>query len=175
MYTLRAMREAAFGLLIAVLAMAPTLAMAGSGSASVPHWRGQSSGALNRVQTAVYVSNISTRNINITMTFLGLAGDIVLDGDGSTATGVFRATNADLNYSESPNNASVSFTLPPRNTAVITINPVIADMGHAIIEWNKTASIDPVALVGHAVVDTFDTSNGAFHSQSVTVNNGKPF
>ena len=170
------MKRAIGFLVLAVFAFAPDVALAGSGSAIVPFWQSQFVGQLNRSQTVLWLTNVTGQRVNVSVTFYDRQGNIVTETDvvGDPVDGVFRALNADLNYDEAPQGASVAFTLLGRNSANLSINTPF-EFGYAVVEWRKNNSDDPVALVGYALVDVFNDPLSRHLGQSIPVNQGLPF
>ncbi|MCW8928947.1 MAG: hypothetical protein OQL19_01765 [Gammaproteobacteria bacterium] len=130
-----------------------TLAFAGSGKAISPHWSGDDS---TTSPTYIFISNITDKNVNVSVTFYG---------DDGTVIPVTTYTNF----------INGNTQLAPRATGRVKISPPVRTNGYAVIEWENEASDDNiVALVAHGYRVMV---NSTYRRADITipVNNGMPF
>lgn len=128
-----------------------TSAIAGSGKAIVPHWAANDSR-----QAYVYVSNITSNAIKVTVTFYGKNGSVVAH--------------------KTPSNFTNGNTeLAAGSSSYIGIEPSSFDYGYALIEWENLQGDDnAVALTAHGFRMEINTSSTR-SEYAIPINNGQPF
>lgn len=140
-----------FLLVVSACSMKPV--MAGSGKAIVPHWFGEDSSSRS---TIVYVSNISSNDVNVSVTFFNDDGNVI------AATTITNLINGNSQ-------------LESKTTGQFQIQPSSKMSGYAIIEWsNINGDEDAVALIAHGlrvVVSATDRRSDI----AVPINNGLVF
>ncbi|CAM2011644.1 hypothetical protein [Acanthopleuribacter pedis] len=151
-------------------------ALAGSGQAYLNHFYSATHSArtANQVDGVIYITNISSDPVIVTVTLYNDQGVIISDGDDLAAAGKLKATNA-ANYSDSSAYFSMKFTLAPNATSQVWVdNPSTAiDYGHGLISWWNEGPEPETALIAHGVMYRSYSGNVGYYS--VQVNEGKPF
>lgn len=150
-----------------------SITLANSGQAILPHWFTYSA-PNSTTWNYICLSNITNAPISVTITLFKNDGSIFKD-DNSRITGLITA-GAYLDYNEDPSNATVSFTLAPNSTGMITINSSISGYtGYGIIGWNQ-ASNAVHGLVAYSKSYAYASAPGPnTDSHSIPINGGLPF
>lgn len=145
-------------------------AFAKSGSAVTPYVKSRYTSSSSYAHFHVYVSNITSSSINVSVTFYDESGTIVTDGDDSPSTGSIRNdTGTVTNWDDAPTSSSVSFTLGGNETTAIHFRPSSLTSGYAIIEWSQDGD-NVVGLVASILREHY---GDGFSVEPI--NNGLPF
>ncbi|MGE0268611.1 MAG: hypothetical protein AB7S78_09185 [Candidatus Omnitrophota bacterium] len=174
------MKKLVLLVLVGLLTLSPSMASAASASGSAVgtplywHW----ASGTERSAPIIFVTNITSSSINVTLTIYDEDGSILTDTDDDPLDGPLRATGATLtNYddSRSADGDSVTFTLAANDTArfrVIEYNTSDYHSGYVRIEWAQ----DSDAVVGLIASIDHEThgSDGEGHLTGV-INAGLPF
>lgn len=149
---------------------------AGSGEARLNHFFSAtySTRTANQVDTFLYVTNISSDSVIVTITLYNDAGVLISDSDDSPTAGKLQASNA-TNYSDATGLYSMKFTLAPNATSLVWVdNPSsLADYGYGEIKWWNGGPDPSEALIAHAVMYRSFSGNVGYYT--VQVNDGNPF
>jgi hypothetical protein len=123
----------------------------------------------------LYITNVTSSNINVTITFYDDTGAAVQDGDDSTTTGSIRKDVGTVtNWDDNATNASVTFTLGGNDTTRINFVPSSHVYGYAVIEWSQTSD-EILGLLALLEFEYYYSTDKFFYSDNVPVNNGIPF
>lgn len=146
-----------FILTLALMTIAPSAVLAGSGKAIMPHWYAYNRQSANNVQNSyIWLSNISQNDLIVKVT--------VYKSDGT------KYTNG-VTYNEFYNNTEIK----AGRSAYVKIGAVKSDQSHhgyAVIEWeNHTGEDNVVGLIGWGNWE----QNSLYKSFSIPINNGMPF
>lgn len=123
-------------------------AIAGSGKAIVPHWIASPNG-----NTSIFVSNISTSDLKVTIRFFDNQGTL-------------KVAERYENFQNSDTEVAAG------KSAYVNIGQQsVTGIGYAIIEWeNIGADDDPIGLVAYG-----QTALDNLHRASIPINGGTPF
>lgn len=124
---------------------------AGSGKAIVPMWYSNASQI-----TALYISNISSNDVDVTVTFY--------KKNGTVATSTITQGNW-INSNQS---------IGAQTSANIIITSPSEEYGYAVVEWtNRGTDDDTIALVAHGFWGKAVSTKESGYA--IPVNDGKPF
>lgn len=156
-------------------------ALAGSGSAIIPHVEARDNGGNNRINCYVKISNISNETVSVAVTFYNAGGAIAGDTDDNPGGGHIHASYEFLNYDDTHLDKSVTFDLAAHKTMVLTLksdsNGLHSTLnGYGVIKW-EAANVNSVALISHVNIDDFlrDSTKQSKGTRTVEVNNSLPF
>ena len=150
------------------------IALAGSGSAVVPMFYVITSSNGSQASPWIYMTNITSDDITVTVTYYDRSGTILSDGEDSQTAGLVRGVNLN-NYDGSLTGASATFTISPNNQGIIYLQNAVSDpsrTGSAIIEWTQDSDAR-IGLIAHQLTFTSDPNGPARYS--VCINGGLPF
>lgn len=143
----------ASALSLALVALSPLTAHAGSGRAYLPYL----SVASGTFHTVVTVANVTDRPVNVNVKFYDKSGALLTTG----------ITTYDL---------PASGELAGKRSAAFFISGLPSNYGFGVIDWtNRAGEDDPVALVAHGVRQTPGSGLTSASEFSITVNGGLPF
>ncbi len=137
--------------LLTILTIFTSQALAGSGKAVLPHWGGQTG-----KPGYIFLSNITDDAVKVTITFYGKNG-------------------ATLTPSTFTNFSNGNTELAARSSGYVSLSPGVWDYGFATIEWEDLEQNDnTVALVAHGfrVVQSTSSTRSDY---AIQINNGMPF
>lgn len=138
-------------ILAAIFAVSPANAQSATGgSGYLQFWqcRQDASSTLN---TSVTVTNTSTVDLNLAVTFYGMTGAVVTSGQSY------------VNFNGS--------TIPAGHTVLIGVSCTTQNFGIAKIEWSGNAAQKPLLATG---IRNHTSSSGSTQ-QTIAVNNNMPF
>jgi hypothetical protein len=156
-----------------LLLMLTSAALANSGAAVVTHWRVAYEPSGRNYATAISVSNVSTRDIVVTLRLYDLEGDPI----GSSGFLPVIVASGQLTGCNSTNN---SCTLPAGTSGtfgVIGSGSVSVDTyGHGAIEWSSSGTDNnPVALVASGQVSYAATGATVTPVRTIIITRDQPF
>ena len=139
-------------LIVGCLLLVSNVAFAGSGKAIIPMWHAVANG---KHFTDVRLSNITSNNIEVKVTFYNTDGTKVTSG---------------ITYWDFINGNT---QLSPNSSGRLRIDT--AGYGYATIEWNNVGETDDdvVAIIAHG--ERFLIQSGGIGVTSLPVNQGLPF
>ncbi|MCS4309432.1 hypothetical protein M2404_003804 [Rheinheimera pacifica] len=164
--------------ILALIFTFPIYSYAQSGKAIINNFQSSNYGQTNRIESFIYLSNISVSSTTVRITFYDKNGSVVTDGDDSSFAGLLRAENVS-SYSDNNSEYSLQFVLGSnKSTRVSIMNPINTDIyGYAVVEWMKedaqVQSLASYSLIGHSY--GYRVYNGSTGYYSIPINNGEPF
>lgn len=149
---------------------------ANSGKAIVSHFYSDTYAASNQTDGMLFVTNIASESVTITVTMYDDNGNVIFDTDNNPNVGIIKASNT-TSYSDSSSH-SAKFNLAPNSTSRVWLDAQVYPgiSGYAIIKWEKAENTPTVishALVSHALM--YRVHQGHVGYYGVAVNNGNPF
>lgn len=169
------MKHISIGLLL--VSSISITAFAQTGKATINHFQSSYHNSTSRMESYIYLTNISASSTNVKITLYNKNGEILTDGDNNSVTGLLRADNVSA-YSDNSSTYSMQFNLEENNSTRVSINnSSTTDIyGYAVVEWSKSENPGPslasYSLIGHA--NSYRVYNGTGYF-SVPINNGNPF
>jgi hypothetical protein len=153
-----------------------TPVFAGQGKAIIPHYVSNYTSAQSYRVPFTYITNITNSTITVTLTFYDNTGNVITDGDGSSATGVIMGSGLTTNYNESVTGASVSFDIPAHNTVNVQLRCSSWQHGYGTIEWSQNSQ-ELHGLVAYCFNSMYSLGISSAYKveRYIPINNGMPF
>lgn len=144
-----------------------TFSVAKSGGAFIPHFQTATGGS--NINTQVFVSNVSNKDSEITVTLYNEDGSTIHDNNAANSGNLTIWPYTTTSYSEPSSGSTATFTLEPNKTITLTFVGSYK-LGYGEIEWTQDSNRRKTTLA-HARVQRNVQQQG----YTIHINNGKPF
>lgn len=123
-----------------------------------------------------YVSNITDKPINVTITLYNLDGSIIIDDNSPTTGRIALINGTPSNYNEAQTDCSLTLTIDANCTNVIGLpydNNNNLLLGYGVIQWTQSGrALQGLIVSGQKL---YITTTGDNSRLNIDVNNGLPF
>lgn len=143
------------------------MSVAKSGGAFIPHF--QTATGNSDINTQVFISNVSNKNSDVTVTLYNEDAVIIHDNNVSNSGNLTVWPSTTTNYIEPSSDNTATFTLEPNKTVTLTFVGSYK-LGYGEIEWTQDSNRRKT-LLAHARVQR----NAQYQGYTIHINNGKSF
>lgn len=163
---------------LAITLLIPSLSFADSGKAMLSHFYASTAASANRFETFLYISNVASEEVTVTVTFYDNIGNIISDTTNSPTAGVLKLTGGSGTYTDNVPSYSARYQLGSNESSRVWLDiPTLDVFGYAIVEWYRDTSTSDSrianALVAHNVM--YRVYGGSVGYYDIAINNGNPF